>query len=71
MEAPPNVCTPTHLAKAAEAIKDASSDVFSLDILERDQCAEMGMGCYLGVAECSAEPPKFIHLVYRSPGEYA
>lgn len=26
------------------------------------------MGLYLGVAECSQEDPKFIHLTYTSPG---
>ncbi len=26
------------------------------------------MGMYLGVAECSDHPPKFIHLTYTSPG---
>ena len=26
------------------------------------------MGCYLGVAECSDLPPKFIHLVYKPLG---
>ena len=27
------------------------------------------MGCYLGVAECSALEPQFIHLTYRPAGE--
>ena len=26
------------------------------------------MGSYLGVAEASDEPPKFIHMTYRAPG---
>jgi hypothetical protein len=29
----------------------------------------MGMGCYLGVAEASLQPPAFIHLTYKPPGE--
>ena len=27
------------------------------------------MGSYLGVAACSEEPPKFIHLTYKGAGE--
>jgi hypothetical protein len=27
------------------------------------------MGCYLGVAEASMEPPAFIHLTYKPKGE--
>ena len=36
-------------------------------MLEREQCEEIGMGAYLGVALASDLPPKFIHLTY-SPG---
>lgn len=67
VDAPPNVCTPSHIAEAARQVQQAASDVFELEVLEKDECSEMGL--YLGVAECSLEPPKFIHLTYRSPGE--
>ena len=69
VEAPPNICTPTHIAEAAQKIQQAASDVFSLEVLEKEQCQEMNMGLYLGVSECSDEPPKFIHLTYKSPGK--
>ncbi|GLI60782.1 hypothetical protein VaNZ11_003014, partial [Volvox africanus] len=68
VEAPPNVCTPTHLAEAAAHIAAKSPDVFTLKVYEKDECEAMGMGCYLGVAEASAEPPKFIHLKYSPKG---
>lgn len=68
MEAPPNICTPTHMARAAEAIAAAAPDVFSCRILEQADCEAMRMGCYLGVTACSAEPPKFIHLTYKPSG---
>ncbi|GLC42430.1 hypothetical protein PLESTB_001097800 [Pleodorina starrii] len=64
VEAPPNVCTPTHLADTAAHIAAKSPDVFTLKVYEKDECEAMGMGCYLGVAEASSEPPKFIHLKY-------
>ena len=68
VEAPPNICTPSHIAEAAQKIQEAAPDVFSLEVLEKQQCKDMNMGLYLGVSECSDEPPKFIHLTYRSPG---
>ena len=68
MEAPPNICTPAHLARAAEAIAASAPEVMTCQILEREDCEKMGMGCYLGVAECSELPPKFIHLTYRPKG---
>ena len=41
---------------------------FQLEVLEADDCAKMGMGCFLGVSEASLEPPKLIHLTYKSGG---
>jgi leucyl aminopeptidase len=37
-------------------------------VLERADCKELGMGAYLGVAQGSIEPPKFIHLTYTPRG---
>ncbi|KAG2486113.1 hypothetical protein HYH03_015208 [Edaphochlamys debaryana] len=68
VEAPPNVCTPTHLADTAKLIADAAPDVYSLRVYEKAECEEMKMGLFLGVAEASAEPLKFIHLKYSPPG---
>jgi leucyl aminopeptidase len=61
--APPNVATPQHLADTAAAI--ASEHGLSLKVLERADCESLGMGAYLGVAQGSDLPPKFIHLTYR------
>jgi leucyl aminopeptidase len=68
VEAPPNVCTPTHLADAARHIAALAPGKFELKVLEAADCAAMGMGCFLGVSEASLEPPKFIHLTYKSGG---
>ena len=37
-------------------------------MLERADCAKLGMGAYVGVAQGSHEPPKFIHLTYKPKG---
>jgi leucyl aminopeptidase len=71
VEAPPNVCTPTHIADAAKHIASLAPEKFTLKVLEADECAKLGMGCFLGVSEASLEPPKFIHLAYKGGGSGA
>lgn len=68
VEAPPNICTPTHLANAAAKIAEGASDVMTLEVLEKEDCEKLKMGCYLAVAACSEEPLKFIHLTYKPKG---
>lgn len=36
VEAPPNVCTPTHLAEAAKLIADNSGGCMTLKVLEKE-----------------------------------
>jgi leucyl aminopeptidase len=65
--APPNVATPAALADTAASI--AADHGLELKVLERSDCEALGMGAYLGVAQGSDLPPKFIHLTYRPAGE--
>ncbi|XP_024961023.1 leucine aminopeptidase 2, chloroplastic-like isoform X1 [Cynara cardunculus var. scolymus] len=67
VNAPPNVLTPEVLANEAKKIASTYSDVFTASILDTEQCKELKMGSYLGVAAASANPPKFIHLCYKPP----
>ncbi len=64
--APANVVTPVTLAETAQAI--ARDHGMEVEILEREDCQKLGMGAYLGVAQASDLPPKFIHLTYRPSG---
>ena len=64
--APANVVTPASLAETAEAI--ASEYGLTVEILEREECEKLGMGAFLGVAQASDMPPKFIHLTYKPEG---
>ncbi|KAL3623925.1 Leucine aminopeptidase 2, chloroplastic [Castilleja foliolosa] len=67
VNAPANVLTPGVLADEAVRIASEHSDVFSAKILDVEQCKELKMGSYLGVAAASANPPHFIHLIYKPP----
>jgi leucyl aminopeptidase len=65
---PAGLVTPTHLADTAvdivASLKAADHDV-AVVVLDRDECAARNMGCFLGVAQGSDEPPKFVHMSYK------
>ncbi|MEO0539920.1 MAG: leucyl aminopeptidase [Cyanobacteria bacterium P01_A01_bin.105] len=67
VNAPPNVVTPAKLAETAADI--ARDHGLTLEVLEKADCEQLGMGAYLGVAQASDLPPKFIHLTYQPEGE--
>jgi len=64
--APANAVTPITMAETAEAI--ASEYGLALEILEQEECEKLGMGAFLGVAQASELPPKFIHMTYKPEG---
>ena len=64
--APANELTPVTMAQIAQEI--ASEHGLELEILEREECEKFGMGAFLGVAQASDLPPKFIHLIYKPQG---
>lgn len=66
VSAPANIVTPITMAETAEAI--AREYGLALEILEQAACEKLGMGAFLGVAQASELPPKFIHLTYRPAG---
>ena len=55
------------LAEEASKVASTYNDVFTAKILNEEQCKELKMGSYLGVAAASANPPHFIHLCYKPP----
>ena len=61
--APANSVTPITMAQTAEQI--AAEGSLTLEILEKEDCEQLGMGAFLGVAMASDLPPKFIHLTYK------
>jgi leucyl aminopeptidase len=63
---PSNVLTPTEFAARTE--KMAAEYGLGCTIWDREKCAEMGMGSFLGVAKGSDEPPKFMMLTYNGGG---
>ncbi|MCC5900227.1 MAG: leucyl aminopeptidase [Phormidium sp. GEM2.Bin31] len=65
--APANSINPLTLTETAQAI--ANEYGLELTILEKEDCQKRGMGAFLGVAQASDIPPKFVHMVYKPKGK--
>ncbi|HEY0268576.1 MAG TPA: leucyl aminopeptidase [Methyloradius sp.] len=59
----PNYCTPTYLAEQALAL--GKTYKLQVEVLDRPELEKLGMGSFLGVAQGSVEPPKFIVLQHN------
>jgi leucyl aminopeptidase len=64
--APANSITSVTLAEIVQEM--AAEHGLDIEILEKEDCEKLGMGAYLGVAQASDIPPKFIHLTYKPQG---
>jgi len=60
---PGNICTPTYLAKQAEAMAKAAG--LDIDVLDQADIEKLGMGSFLSVAKGSDEPPRFIVIHHK------
>ncbi len=65
---PPNICNPDFLAQQAAEIAQRY-DRCELEVLGRQEMADLQMGALLGVAQGSATEPKLIVLKYRGGGK--
>jgi leucyl aminopeptidase len=63
---PGNVCTPTYLGKAAEALAKAHKSL-KVKVLGLPEIKREKMGCFLAVTQGSDEPPRFIVIEHRHP----
>ncbi len=64
---PANNMTPSDMAEQALSVAHAHG--VEMEVLERAQMEELGMGAMLGVAQGSEEPPKFIIMRYSGDEE--
>ncbi len=60
---PPNICTPSFLAKEAQALATRFPKI-QTTVLDEQQIATLKMGALLAVGQGSIHPPKFITLEY-------
>lgn len=62
---PGNLCTPSYLAEQARKLGVALD--IKVEVLERADVEQLGMGAFVAVAKGSHEPCKFIVMDYQSP----
>jgi len=60
---PAAIVTPIYLAKEARAL--ARRQRLTVKVLDEAGMKRLGMGAVLGVAQGSAQPPRFIELIYK------
>ncbi|MCX8088304.1 MAG: leucyl aminopeptidase [Meiothermus ruber] len=60
---PPNILTPAELAQRASAM--AQELGLEVKVWDEAQIKQAGMGAFYGVAQGSANPPRFIQLTYK------
>ncbi len=67
---PANDMTPRRMAQEARKVvrSAARGSGLRLRILGEREIKRLGMGCYWAVSRGSVEPPAFLHLHYRPPG---
>jgi leucyl aminopeptidase len=63
---PGNTLTPREFARRAAEIASVSG--VSVEVLDEEQIADLGMGLLVGVARGSNEPPRLIVFRYEPPG---
>ena len=61
---PPNICNPAYLAETARELANDYENV-TVEILERDEMAQLKMSALLAVGRGSANAPRLIVLKYR------
>ena len=61
---PPNIVTPSYLAKEAQRISK-QHPTFATIIIDEEEMDELGMGSFLSVSKGSIEPGKLICMEYR------
>ena len=60
---PPNVATPEYIASYAKDV--AKKNGLKCTIFDEKQAEKMKMGCFMGVAQGSANKPRFVVLEYK------
>jgi len=65
MNSPPNVATPSYIARQALKLGKASKKI-KVTVIDKSQFLKIGMGAFHGVARGSEEPAKLITLEYNN-----
>ena len=67
---PPNICTPSHIAAAAQELA-AGHKKLTVEVLKERDIERLGMGAFLSVTRGAEEPPRLIVMHYRGAAKDA
>ncbi|GAA0323917.1 leucyl aminopeptidase [Psychrobacter aestuarii] len=62
---PGNICFPAYMAEQALDLADAYPDLLTVSVLDEHDMDELGMNCFLAVAQGSSKEGKLVILEYR------
>ena len=62
---PPNVCDPAFVASQTQSLAADAPEQISVDVVEEERMAELGMGAFLSVSQGSDRPAKMAVATYR------
>ncbi|WP_201576366.1 leucyl aminopeptidase [Psychrobacter sp. H8-1] len=67
---PGNICFPAYMAEQAEALAKTYPDLLKVTVLGEDEMAELGMDCFLAVAQGSTKEGKLVLMEYQGKSKF-
>ena len=68
---PGNICFPAYMAEKAQELAVAYPDLLTVKVLGEDEMSELGMGCFLSVAQGSTKEGKLVLMEYRGKSDFS
>ena len=68
---PGNICFPAYMAGQAEALAKTYPDLLKVTVLGEDEMSELGMDCFLAVAQGSTKEGKLVLMEYRGKSNFS
>ena len=68
---PGNICFPAYMAEQAQELAKTYPDLLKVTVLGEDEMSELGMGCFLAVAQGSAKEGKLVLMEYRGKSNFS
>lgn len=67
---PGNICFPAYMAEQAEALAKTYPDLLKVTVLGEDEMSDLGMECFLAVAQGSTKEGKLVLMEYQGKSKF-
>ncbi|MBH0063688.1 MULTISPECIES: leucyl aminopeptidase [Psychrobacter] len=68
---PGNICFPAYMAEKAQELAATYPDLLTVKVLGEDEMSELGMHCFLAVAQGSTKEGKLVLMEYRGKSNFS